>query len=110
VRVNVVCDGAEPKPTRKGVCLNVAKLDLLLAAIEDARAKAVRLGWLMPPEEAACCNPEGERCEVHEPAPERGRLTDAEKARRYRERKRHSETVTNVTNSTNGRHGGRGLR
>ncbi len=40
-------DDDEPKPTKKGVAVNVSKLDELIAALMRAKAEAVRLGYLM---------------------------------------------------------------
>jgi hypothetical protein len=34
------------KPSKKGVCLSLHKVDELLAALQKARAKGVALGWL----------------------------------------------------------------
>ena len=43
---------ADRRPTRKGVCLNVAKLPALIAALETARDEALRRG-LLPVADAA---------------------------------------------------------
>ncbi len=39
-------DDDEPKPTKKGVAVNVLKLDELIAALMRAKTEAVRLGFL----------------------------------------------------------------
>ncbi len=40
-------DDDEPKPTKKGVAVNVSKLDELIMALGRAKAEAIRLGYLL---------------------------------------------------------------
>lgn len=47
IRVNATFgDSEEPRPTKKGVSLKVAKLPALIHALEDAQAEARRRGLL----------------------------------------------------------------